>query len=43
MAFTESDVYNNESFLEQYMQRRYREIVQTNPLKNQHSFSSLVM
>ena len=25
MAFTESDVYNNESFLEQYMQRRYRE------------------
>ena len=25
MVFTESDVYNNESFLEQYMQRRYRE------------------
>lgn len=25
MAFTESDVYNNESFLEQYMKRRYRE------------------
>ncbi|MCH4570241.1 class I SAM-dependent methyltransferase [Bacillus sp. ES1-5] len=25
MAFTESDVYNNEAFLEQYMKRRYRE------------------
>ncbi|MGR5910986.1 class I SAM-dependent methyltransferase [Bacillus pacificus] len=25
MAFTESDVYNNEAFFEQYMKRRYRE------------------
>ena len=25
MAFTESDVYNNTAFFEQYMKRRYRE------------------
>ena len=25
MAFTESDVYNNEVFFEQYIKRRYRE------------------
>ena len=25
MAFTESDVYNNEAFFKQYMKRRYRE------------------
>ena len=43
MAFTESDVYNNTAFFEQYMKRRYRENSPNESIENQYSFSSLVM
>lgn len=44
MAFTESDVYNNEAFFEQYMKRRYREnSPNEQDLKTSLLFNSLVM